>query len=180
MCLGQTPHIKYELCKNDKCFIIIHFLRCRTAWWKFSPPPTPPAPPAPPPLLPPLQRVTQSGFRLSFKLISLRFPLWHLELLSKLPEHSKSSMQWGWVTLTTMYDSPQRLGIVNNSSGRYTLLYEPKIQHGVETLSLSLCLPLHSVPFLSVWNYYSPLLPLAFSRSFFLCIFIYIYIATLQ
>lgn len=171
--------MKYELCKNDKCFIIIHFLRCRTAWWKFSPPPTPPAPPAPPPLLPPLQRVTQSGFRLSFKLISLRFPLWHLELLSKLPEHSKSSMQWGWVTLTTMYDSPQRLGIVNNSSGRYTLLYEPKIQHGVETLSLSLCLPLHSVPIsLSLKWLLTPPPPRFLSLFFPLYIYIYIYCNT--
>ena len=45
-------------------------------------------------------------------------------------------MQWGWLTLTTMSHSPQRLWIVNNSSGRYTLLHKCKVQHGVETLSL--------------------------------------------
>ena len=45
-------------------------------------------------------------------------------------------MQWEWLTLTTMSHSPQRLWIVNNSSGRYILLHERKVQHGVETLYL--------------------------------------------
>lgn len=50
-----------------------------------------------------------------------------------------------------MSHSPERLWIVNNSSGRYTLLHECKVQHGVETLSLpTLCLSFLSQSFLPI------------------------------
>lgn len=49
-----------------------------------------------------------------------------------------------------MSHSPQRLWIVNNSSGRYTLLHECKVQHGVETLSLPTQFIIFAQEFLSL------------------------------